>query len=167
MNERAPGAGFRVGWGFDAHSLNTEPPLILGGVVVSESEGVSATSDGDVLAHAVTDAILGSCSLGDLGQHFPSDDPAYEGAVSMDFLARALSMVNDSGWKPVHVDVTVIAESIRISPHRETIRRNLAEVLNLDMADISVKATTTDGLGFIGTGEGVASMAVVTVQALS
>ena len=167
MSEEAPGAGFRVGWGFDAHSLNTETPLILGGVVVSESEGVSATSDGDVLAHAVTDAILGACSLGDLGQHFPSDDPAYEGAVSMDFLARALSMVNDSGWKPVHVDVTVIAESIRISPHRETIRHNLAAVLGLDMADISVKATTTDGLGFIGAGAGLASTAVVTVQALS
>ena len=167
MSKGTPGAGLRVGWGFDAHSLNTEPPLILGGVVVSESEGVSATSDGDVLAHAVTDAILGSCALGDLGQHFPSDDPAYDGAASMDFLARALSMANDSGWKPVHIDVTVIAESIRISPHRETIRHNLASVLSLDMADISVKATTTDGLGFIGTGEGLASMAVVTVQALS
>lgn len=167
MNERAPGAGFRVGWGFDAHSLNTEPPLILGGVVVSESEGVSATSDGDVLAHAVTDAILGSCSLGDLGQHFPPDDPVHKDADSMELLDRAVAMANDSGWNPVHVDVTVVAQSIRISPHREAIRHNLAAVLGLDVADVSVKATTTDGLGFIGKGEGLASMAVVTVEALS
>ena len=167
MNERVPGAGFRVGWGFDAHSLNTEPPLILGGVVVSESEGVSATSDGDVLAHAVTDAILGSCSLGDLGQHFPSDDPVHKDADSMELLDRAVAMAKNSGWNPVHVDVTVVAQSIRISPHRETIRRNLAAVLGLGVADVSVKATTTDGLGFIGKGEGLASMAVVTVEALS
>ena len=167
MNKRAPRAGFRVGSGFDAHPLTAEPPLILGGAVVSESEGVSATSDGDVLAHSVADAILGACSLGDLGQHFPSDDPVHEDADSMDLLGRAVSMANDSGWHPVHVDVTVVAQSIRISPHRETIRHNLAALLGLDVADVSVKATTTDGLGFIGRDEGLASLAVVTVQALS
>lgn len=154
----------RVGWGFDAHRLDGEPPLKLGGVVVSDTEGVSATSDGDVLAHAVTDALMGACVLGDIGGHFPSDDPESAGADSMDLLRRCVEMAVDAGWQPSHVDGTVVCESVRVAPYRDDMRRNLADVLMLDVADVSVKATTTDGLGFIGREEGLAAMALLTVH---
>lgn len=159
-------AGFRVGWGFDAHPLDGEPPLLLGGVTISETVGVSATSDGDVLAHAVTDAILGACSLADLGDHFPSDDPVLEGADSLELLRRAVAMATESGWQVTYVDATVIAESVRIASLRGEIRSRLAGTLGLAVDSVSVKATTTDGLGFIGRGEGLAVVAVVTVGAL-
>ncbi len=155
----------RVGWGFDAHRLDGEPPLILGGVVVSDEVGVSATSDGDVVAHAVADALLGACALGDLGSHFPSDDPASQGADSMRLLRRVVAMAADSGWETAHVDATVVVESVRIAPHREAIVSNLAAALSLDEGAVSVKATTTDGLGFIGESKGLAAIAVLTVAA--
>lgn len=154
----------RVGWGFDAHRLDGEPPLKLGGVVVSDSEGVSATSDGDVLAHAVTDALMGACVLGDIGEHFPSDDPASENADSMALLRESVDMAGASGWRPFHVDVTVVCESVRVAPHRDSIAKSLAGALKLATGDVSVKATTTDGMGFIGRNEGIAAVAVVSVQ---
>ncbi len=153
----------RVGWGFDAHHLDDQPPLKLGGVVVSETRGVTATSDGDLVAHAVTDALLGACVLGDIGEHFPSDDPQWAGADSMDLLRNAVDMADGAGWKASHVDVTVIAESVRVSPHRDQITASLADATRLSPDAVSVKATTTDGLGFIGRDEGVAAVAVVTV----
>jgi 2-C-methyl-D-erythritol 2,4-cyclodiphosphate synthase len=159
-------AGIRVGWGFDAHPLDGEPPLLLGGVTVSETIGVSATSDGDVLAHAVIDAILGACALGDLGEHFPSEDPDLEGADSMELLLRTVVMARTSGWQVRNVDATVIAESVRIAAFRGEIRERLAGALGLDTGWVSVKATTTDGLGLIGGGQGLAVMAVVTVGPL-
>lgn len=159
--------GSRVGWGFDAHRLDGDPPLLLGGVEVSTGHGVSATSDGDVVAHAVADAVLGASVLGDIGVHFPSDDSASQGADSMRILARVVDMASASGWGIDHADVTVIAEEVRLAPHREAIRRALAPVLGLDPGSVSVKATTTDGLGFLGRGEGIAAVAVVTVSALS
>ncbi len=159
-------ASTRVGWGFDAHPLDGQPPLVLGGVVVSDTEGVSATSDGDVLAHAVTDAVLGACVLGDIGEHFPSNDPAAVGADSLALLREAVAMAIAKGWQPAHVDVTVVAESIRVSPHRDEIRSRLADTMAMSVDNVSVKATTTDGLGFVGRGEGLAAMAVVTVEAL-
>ena len=152
----------RVGWGFDAHRLDGQPPLKLGGVVVSETQGVTATSDGDLVAHAVTDALLGACVLGDIGEHFPSDDPEWAGADSMELFRLAVDMANGAGWKPSHVDVTVIAESVRVSPHRDEIVANLANASRLASDAVSVKATTTDGLGFIGRDEGLAVVAVVT-----
>lgn len=155
----------RVGWGFDAHSLDGDPPLLLGGVVVSDTIGVRATSDGDVLAHAVADALFGACALGDIGEHFPSEDPASHGADSMELLRTAAAQAVDSGWEPGHVDVTVLAEQVRVAPHREPIRSNLASALGLGLEAVSVKATSTDGLGFIGRGEGLAVIAVVTVTA--
>jgi 2-C-methyl-D-erythritol 2,4-cyclodiphosphate synthase len=154
----------RVGWGFDAHRLDGEPPLKLGGVVVSEDQGVTATSDGDVLAHAVADALLGSAALGDLGEHFPSDDPENAGADSMGILGQVVAMARDAGWQATHVDVTVVAEKVRVAPHREAIAQNLANVLSLPRAGVSVKATSTDGMGFIGRDEGLAAVAVVTVS---
>ena len=159
-------AGNRVGWGFDAHSLDGDPPLILGGVIVSESTGVSATSDGDVLAHAVIDALLGACVLSDIGEYLPSDDPVSEGADSLHFLGETAAMAMATGWQVGHVDATVVVEEVRIAPHREEMRKNLARVLGIAIDSVSVKATTTDGLGFIGRGEGLAVVAVVTVTAL-
>jgi 2-C-methyl-D-erythritol 2,4-cyclodiphosphate synthase len=157
----------RVGWGFDAHRLDGEPPLKLGGVIVSDTVGVSATSDGDVLAHAVADALLGACALGDLGEHFPSDDPASREADSMGLLRRAVTMAADAGWKAAHVDATVVAESVRVSSYRRLIIAGLADALSLGEGAVSVKATTTDGLGFVGRGEGLAVVAVLTAVPLT
>jgi 2-C-methyl-D-erythritol 2,4-cyclodiphosphate synthase len=156
-------AGNRVGWGFDAHRLDGEPPLKLGGVVVSETHGVTATSDGDVLAHAVTDAVMGACALGDIGEHFPSHDPSMAGVDSIFLLRQAATMATAAGWRVAHVDVTVVVEEVRVSPHRAAIVANLADALAADPGAVSVKATTTDGLGFVGRGEGLAAVAVVTV----
>ncbi len=164
---QVPLAGTRVGWGFDAHPLDGEPPLIIGGVNVSDTLGVTATSDGDVLAHAVTDAVLGAGVLSDLGEHFPSDDAAMIGAPSLDLLGQAAVMTLAAGWQIWHVDATVVVEAVRIAPHRAEIRANLARALGIVVDLVSVKATTTDGLGFIGRGEGLAAVAVVTVNALS
>lgn len=154
----------RVGWGFDAHRLGDEPPMKLGGVVVSETEGVVATSDGDVAAHALTDALMGACVLGDIGEHFPSDDPSLSGADSMFLLRQAATMATAAGFQTRHVDLTIVVESIRVAPHRDQIAANLAEALAVSRDAVSVKATTTDGLGFIGRGEGLAAVAVVTVE---
>jgi 2-C-methyl-D-erythritol 2,4-cyclodiphosphate synthase len=162
-----PAVGTRVGWGFDAHPLDGEPPLIVGGVSVSETIGVSATSDGDVLAHAITDAVLGACVLADIGEHFPSGDPTMDGADSIDLLGQAAVMAVAAGWQIEHVDATVVVEDVRIAPHRGEIRANLARALGIVPDVVSVKATTTDRLGFIGRGEGLAAAAVVTVTALS
>lgn len=155
----------RTGWGFDAHRLGGEPPLLFGGVIASATEGVIATSDGDVVAHALTDAVLGAAVLGDMGEHFPSDDPAYSGADSIELLARAVNRAADLGWLVSHADVTVVVESVRVAPHRDAMRRKLATVLGVEPEDVSVKATTTDGLGVIGRSEGVAAVAVVTMVA--
>jgi 2-C-methyl-D-erythritol 2,4-cyclodiphosphate synthase len=163
----SPTGETRVGWGFDAHPLDGDPPLIIGGVEVSDQVGVTATSDGDVLAHAVTDAVLGACNREDLGEHFPSDDPAMSGVSSLELLGQAATMAVAAGWQVTHVDATVLAQEIRIAPHRGQIRANLARALGVVDDLVSVKATTTDGLGFIGRGEGLAAVAVVTVSALS
>lgn len=160
----APG-GSRVGWGFDAHSLNQSPPLILGGVVVSDAVGVAATSDGDVLAHAVTDAVLGAAVLSDIGDHFPSDDPRSSGADSLRMLGAAVSMARELGWTVEHVDSTVVVEDVVVGPFRDRIRESLAGAMGVQLEAVSVKATTTDGLGFIGRGEGIAAVAVVTLTA--
>ena len=156
----------RVGWGFDAHRLAGEPPLRLGGVVVSNTQGVVATSDGDVAAHAVTDALMGACVLGDLGEHFPSDDPQMSGADSMAMLRETVAMATAAGWRVSHADVTIVAEHVMVSPHRNAIAAGLAAALDVDPTVVSVKATTTDGLGFVGSGEGIAAMAVVSVASV-
>ena len=166
MSPEVSSVGTRVGWGFDVHPLDGEPPLVLGGVIVSETVGVTATSDGDVLAHAVTDAVLGACVLSDIGEHFPSNDPAQAGVDSLGLLGQAVAMALAAGWQVAHVDATVIVEVIQVAPHREAIRARVAEVLGVDVGTVSVKATTTDRLGFIGRGEGLAAVAVVTVSPL-
>lgn len=163
MSSEPPVVITRVGWGFDAHALNDEPPLLLGGVEVSDTLGLAATSDGDVLAHAIADAILGACVLGDLGEHFPSTDPRFHGASSLGLLSEAAGMAGERGFVVSHVDATVIVEQIRVAPHRQAIRESIAAALGIPTDVISVKATSTDGLGFTGTSQGVAAVAVVTV----
>jgi 2-C-methyl-D-erythritol 2,4-cyclodiphosphate synthase len=151
----------RVGLGFDAHRFGAAPPTLLAGVVVDTDRGVEATSDGDVVAHAVADAILGGSALGDLGGLFPSGDERWHDADSMEMLAEVVARAAAAGFRVGSVDLTVITERIRVEPHREMMRGRLAEVLGVGPAAVSVKATTTDGLGFLGRDEGIAVLAAV------
>lgn len=151
----------RVGLGFDAHRFGGKPPLVLAGVVVDAERGMEATSDGDVAAHAICDGLLGALDLGDVGTHFPSSDPRWTGADSMLMLETVVRMVHASGWFVNNVDLTIIAQEVRVAPHRGHIRAALSEVLETD--SVSVKATSTDGMGFTGRSEGLAALAVVTV----
>ena len=152
----------RVGWGFDAHRFGGPGPLLLAGVVVDAQRGVVATSDGDVAAHAAADAVLGAGALGDLGWFFPSTDPQWEGADSMDLLRRAVAELAAAGLVPSGMDLTVVAETVRVAPHRPALRAALAAALGLAAERVSVKATSTDGLGWVGADEGIAAVAVVT-----
>ncbi len=137
--------------------------MVIAGVTVADDFGLVATSDGDVALHAVADAVLGACALGDLGTHFPSSDPQWHGAASTDLLARVIAMAAESGFSVDSVDLTVIAQSVRIAPHRDEMRKKVAKVLRVPVDQVSVKATTTDGMGFIGRDEGVAAVAVAVV----
>jgi 2-C-methyl-D-erythritol 2,4-cyclodiphosphate synthase len=157
-------AAIRVGWGFDAHRFGGTEPLVLGGVTLPAATGVIATSDGDVAAHALADALLGAAALGDLGSHFPSSDPRWEGASSLQILEQVAALCAAEGLVIGNVDVTVVAEEVRIAPHREAMRTALAAALGIGVERVSVKATTTDGLGFVGSGEGIAAHAVATLQ---
>jgi 2-C-methyl-D-erythritol 2,4-cyclodiphosphate synthase len=151
----------RVGLGFDAHRFGGKSPLVLGGVIVDHERGLEATSDGDAAAHAVSDALLGAVGLGDMGTHFPSSDEGWRGADSMLMLDTVVKLVRASGWWVNNVDLTIIAQNVRIDPHRQAMRLALSDVLETE--SVSVKATTTDTMGFTGRGEGLAALAVVTV----
>lgn len=153
----------RTGLGLDVHAFGGEGPVRLGGVDVPHDQGLLGHSDADVLAHAVTDALLGAAGLGDLGEHFPDTDPAYRGADSMGLLSVALDRVRAAGWTVEFVDATVVGEVPRIGPHRGAIRERLADVLGLDAGAVSVKATSTERLGALGRREGLAALAVVTI----
>jgi 2-C-methyl-D-erythritol 2,4-cyclodiphosphate synthase len=153
----------RVGWGVDAHRFAGSGRVLLGGVEVDDTRGVEATSDGDVVAHALADAILAGAALGDLGSHFPSSDPRWRDADSMDLLRRVVAILSGAGFAVTSVDVTVIAQSVRVAPHRDAIRTALAAALGVAVDAVSVKATTTDGMGFTGRDEGIAAMAVAVV----
>ena len=154
----------RVGWGFDAHRFSADGRVLLVGIVADDSRGVEATSDGDVPAHAVADALLGAAALGDLGVLFPSEDPAWEGADSMALLDEVMLRVMAAGYRVTSVDVTVIAQSVRVAPHREAMRSALSEHLGVETGRVSVKATTTDGMGFLGADEGLAAVAVAVLE---
>jgi 2-C-methyl-D-erythritol 2,4-cyclodiphosphate synthase len=136
--------------------------VLLAGVPADPTRGLLGTSDADVVAHAVADALLGAAALGDLGSFFPSADPQWQGADSMELLRNVMERVNDAGLQVTHLDVTLVAESVRLDPVREAVRFALAEVLAVEPGAVSVKATTTDGLGFLGRDEGVAAIAVAT-----
>lgn len=154
----------RVGWGFDAHRIGGPGPMKVGGIVVAEGRGLVGTSDADVALHAVADALLGAAALGDMGTHFPSSDERWVGADSATLLAVVVDLVAGQGLAVDHLDVTVISSTIRIAPFRDQMRSRIAMILGIDVASVSVKATTTDGMGFIGRDEGVAAVAVATVS---
>jgi len=156
----------RVGTGFDVHALTEGRPLILGGVAIPHSHGLLGHSDGDALLHAVANALLGAAALGDIGTHFPSGDPRYAGADSAVLLAEVAGKVAAAGWRPANLDCTVIAQRPRMAPHVPAMRANLARVLGLELGAVSVKATTTDHLGFAGREEGIAAQAIVLIEAL-
>jgi len=151
---------YRVGLGIDAHRFGGAPPIKLGGVVVDDSRGLEATSDGDIAAHALADALLGAAGLGDIGEHFPSGDPQWAGVDSMVILEDVVRMVQAAGWQVLNADLTIIAQELRVAPHRSAIAASLTEVVG---ADVSVKATTTDGMGFVGRAEGLAALAVASI----
>jgi 2-C-methyl-D-erythritol 2,4-cyclodiphosphate synthase len=154
------GRGVRVGIGFDVHRFDESRPLVLGGVTIPGGPGLAGHSDADVLSHAVADAILGASNLGDLGSHFPDSDDRWKGASSIDILRQVGEMANEHGLSVSSVDATLLLESPKVAPHRDEMRWNVAEALGVDVDRVSVKATTTEGLGTIGRGEGAACMAV-------
>ena len=151
----------RVGTGYDAHALEEGVPLVLGGVAIDHPRGLAGYSDGDVLAHALTDAVLGAAGLGDIGTLFPPGDPQWEGASSVDLLARAFAEVRERGWELVNADVVLIGEEPRIARLRGEMEARLSAVVG---GPVSVRATTTDGLGFTGRGEGLAAQAVALLR---
>jgi 2-C-methyl-D-erythritol 2,4-cyclodiphosphate synthase len=154
----------RVGTGFDAHALVEGEPLVLGGVRIDHPRGLAGHSDGDVLAHALTDAVLGAAGLEDIGALFPSGDPSLAGADSLELLGRAWERVRADGWELANADVVLIGEEPRLAPHREAIRARLAGALGVDPSLVAVRATTTDHLGFTGRGEGLAAQAVALLR---
>ena len=149
----------RTGIGYDVHAFEAGRPLILGGTRVPHDAGLAGHSDGDVLTHAVIDALLGAAALGDIGRHFPADD-TNEGANSLDLLRQAVELVRKNGYGIANVDATVIAMSPKLSPHIDAIRAALAEAMAVDRGAVSVKATTADRLGAIGRDEGIAALAI-------
>jgi 2-C-methyl-D-erythritol 2,4-cyclodiphosphate synthase len=151
----------RVGNGFDVHALVAGRPLVLGGVAVPHERGLEGHSDADVLLHAVCDAVLGGLALGDIGLHFPDADARWKGVDSRVLLRRVAGLAVARGWRIGNLDVTVIAEAPKLAPHVPAMRANLAADLACDIGDISVKATTTERLGFAGRGEGIAALATV------
>ncbi|MEX2613916.1 MAG: 2-C-methyl-D-erythritol 2,4-cyclodiphosphate synthase [Gaiellaceae bacterium] len=150
----------RIGIGVDAHAFGDGIPLVLGGVTVEHPRGLAGHSDGDVVAHALIDAILGAADLGDIGTFFPSDDEQYRGASSLDLLWKAYREVRDAGWRLVNADCVLVGEEPRIGSIRGEMSERLAGALGVEVGQISVRATTTDGLGFTGRREGLAAQAV-------
>jgi 2-C-methyl-D-erythritol 2,4-cyclodiphosphate synthase len=155
---------YRVGVGFDAHALEEGIPLVLGGLRIEHPRGLGGHSDGDVLAHALTDAVLGAAGLEDIGELFSPDDPALAGADSVELLREAWSKVRSLGWELANADVILIGEEPRLAPHRDEMRARLASALDVSPDRVAVRATTTDKLGFTGRGEGLAAQAVALLR---
>lgn len=153
----------RIGSGFDVHAFGDGDHVMLGGVRIAHDRGLRAHSDGDVVLHALIDALLGAIGAGDIGQHFPDTDPAWRGADSRILLRRVAALVAEAGYAVANCDVTVIAERPRIGPHREAMRAHIASDLGIEPGAVGIKATTTEGLGFTGRGEGIAAQAVALV----
>jgi len=154
----------RTGIGYDIHRLAADRRLVLGGVAIEHPKGLVGHSDGDVLLHAIMDALLGAANLGDLGRHFPSDDPAYAGARSVELLRRVGGLVRERGFTVGSLDATVIAQAPRIAPHVTAMRESIAKALDVVVDRVSVKATTNDGLGVIGAEEAIAALAIANLE---
>ena len=157
-------ADYRLGIGFDAHAFEDGVPLVLGGVEIPSPRGLAGHSDGDVVAHALVDALLGAAGLADIGALFPSGDPRWRGSSSLDLLARAYASVREPGWALVNADAVLIGEEPRLAPHRLEMRQRLAGALEVEPERLAVRATTTDRLGFTGRGEGLAAQAVALLE---
>jgi len=151
----------RIGFGVDVHAFGAGEFVMLGGVRIPHSRGVVAHSDGDVMLHALCDALLGAAGLGDIGQHFSDTDPQWQGADSRRFVVSVLALLQARRLAVANVDLTVLAQAPRIAPYREAIRRQIAQLLKVDEQRVNIKATTTEGLGFLGRAEGIAAQAVV------
>ena len=154
---------FRVGIGFDAHPLATGRPLVLGGVHIPYDLGLTGHSDGDVLVHAIIDALLGAAGLGDKGEHFPSSDPQYKDISSLVLLAKVAGLLEDGGWRISNVDATMLAQKPSLEPFIQSMREQAGTALSISVARISIKVTTTDYLGFVGREEGIAACAVASL----
>ena len=154
----------RTGMGFDVHAFAGEGPIMLGGIEVPHGRGLAGHSDADVVLHAITDALLGAGGLGDIGEHFPPSDPRWKGAASSNFLSHAVELLRARGAIIDHVDCTIIAEAPKVGPHREAMRSRIAEIAGLSIGQVSIKATTTEGLGFTGRREGIAAQAVASIR---
>lgn len=157
-------SGPRAGIGYDIHRLAADRRLVLGGVAIEHPTGLAGHSDGDVLLHALMDALLGAANLGDLGRHFPSDDPAYAGASSLGLLRRVSGLIREAGFAVASLDATVIAQAPRLAPQVGAMRDAIAGALGIESARVSVKATTNDGLGVVGSGEAIAALAIALLE---
>lgn len=157
----------RIGQGIDVHAFGPGDHLVLGGMRLPFDRGIEAHSDGDVALHALCDALLGAAALGDLGTHFPPEDPKWRNADSRELLAGVAAMLRSTGWRAGNCDVTIICEKPRIGPHVREMREVIAGILALEVGSVSVKATTTDKLGFCGRGEGIAATAIAQIETRS
>lgn len=153
-----------VGFGFDVHRLAVNETLVLGGVEIQSDVGTVAHSDGDVVLHALVDALLGSLALGDIGEHFPDTDPSWKGASSTVFVEHALNMVTNQGFRVVNVDATIVLEQPKLAPYKNQIRSHIAALCSLPAERVSIKATTSEHLGYVGRGEGVQAWVICEVQ---
>ena len=154
----------RIGIGYDAHPLAAGRPRVLGGVSIPFDQGLQGWSDADVIVHAIIDALLGAAALGDIGRHFPSSDPAYQGISSIILLDRTGHMLAEHGWRVVNIDATIVAERPLVGPFTDQMRHNISRALSIDTGQVGLKATTSDGLGFAGRAEGIAAYAVALVE---
>lgn len=158
------GGYMRVGIGYDVHKLVEGRKLIIGGVEIPYEKGLLGHSDADVLLHAIMDALLGAAAMGDIGKHFPDTDPAYEGISSVALLRNVGELLQEKGYEVGNIDAIIVAQRPKMAPYREQMRENVAKALGIAVGQVSIKATTEEGLGFTGTGEGVSSQAVVLIQ---
>jgi len=154
----------RVGQGIDVHAFSEGDHVMLGGVRIPHDRALAAHSDGDVALHALCDAMLGAAAMGDIGRHFPPADARWKNADSRDLLHRVDLLLKHDGWSVVNIDITLVCEKPKITPHAEQMRANIAGDLNLDISEVSIKATTTEGLGFCGRSEGITALAVVLIK---
>lgn len=154
----------RIGMGYDVHRLTEGRPLIMGGVEIPYEKGLLGHSDADVLLHAVMDALLGAAAMGDIGKHFPDTDPAYRGISSLELLKRVGQLLEESCFLVENIDATIIAQAPKMRPYIDRMRQNIAGVLKIDISQINVKATTEEGLGFTGSGEGISAQAVCLLE---
>ena len=154
----------RIGTGFDVHALVEKRDLIIGGVTIPYEKGLDGHSDADVLLHAISDALLGALALGDIGKHFPDTDSEYKNADSRELLRRVMHLIDERGFEVANLDSTIIAQAPKMAPYVDEMRQNIADDLNIKLGRVSVKATTTEKLGFTGRGEGIASQATVLLK---